>query len=51
MKYCGGTFSGPKLYLCVPDHANPSLKSAHFLVWLALFRSSLKTSLCTLILS
>jgi hypothetical protein len=19
MKYCGGTFSGPKLYLCVPD--------------------------------
>jgi hypothetical protein len=19
MKYCGGTFSGPKLYLCVPE--------------------------------
>jgi hypothetical protein len=78
MKYCGGTFSSPKLFLCVPeifvlghrctpegrlpdesrvsairkwDHANPSLKFTLFLVWLALFGSSLKTSLCALILS
>jgi hypothetical protein len=29
------------------DHTNPSLKSTHFLVWLKLFGSSLKTSACS----